>query len=125
MRTLWETRIRHIDRPVKPTRQHRLRRPELKAKVKARRGRPSRNLPSALVMEQMRLKIDARFNADSPDVQRRLDRLGSKMLHTRMMERKRVARAAARRRARPSVDQTRIYLWRRRLEWLHDAEARL
>lgn len=123
MRTLWETRIAHIDRRLKPTRLRRLRRLRLKAEVKARRGLPSRSLPSELVMERLRLKIDARFNADSADVERRHERLRRKVLHTRLMERKRLSRAAARRRVRPSVDQTRIYLWRRRLAWLRDADA--
>ena len=49
MMTNWERRIRYIDRKVKPTAMQGLRGRMIKAKVKQRRGLPSRSLPAELV----------------------------------------------------------------------------
>jgi hypothetical protein len=119
----WERQIRHVNRKVKPTAIARmgLRGGLLKAEVKERRGLPSRNLPLDLVFERLRLKIGRA--ADDLDVADRLDRLRSSEMHERLMERKRRQRAAACRRARPRVEDTCIYLWRRRQEWLRSVES--
>lgn len=60
MKPIWERRIRHIDRRVKPTAISKLglRGQLLKAKVKERRGLPSRNLPVELVFERVRLELE-------------------------------------------------------------------
>lgn len=122
MTTSWERRIRHIDRKVKPTAMAKLglRSQLLKAKVKERRGLPSRNLPADLVFERIRLKIGRQ--AESLEAADRLDRLRRREMHERLMERKRNQRRAAYRRARPSSADTRINLWRRRQQWLREVE---
>lgn len=123
MKTIWERRIRHIDRRVKPTAISKLglRGQLLKAKVKERRGLPSRNLPVELVFERVRLELE--FDVDSLNVADRIHRLRRSEMHERLMERKRQQRDAARRRARPRVEDTCIYLWRRRQEWLRSLES--
>lgn len=118
----WERRIKHINRRVKPTAMITLglRGQLLKAKVNECRGLPSRNLPAELVFERVRLKI--MDETGSPDAADRIDRLHRSEMHERLLERKRRQRDAARRRARPRVVDTCIYLWRRRQEWLRSVE---
>lgn len=117
--TNWERRIRHLDRKVKPIAASKMgvRRQLLKAKVKERRGRPSRNLPIELVFERLEVRLEA------PDAAGRTARLHRAEIHERLMERKRRKRDAARHRARPRVTDTGIYLWRRRQQWLRDVES--
>lgn len=124
MMTIWERRIRHIDRRVKPTAVARLglRGSLLKAKTKKLRGLPSRNLPIELVFERLSIKFEDQ-KTTGPDAGGRVDRLRRAEMHERLMERKRRQRSAARRRVRPSVEETCIYLWRRRLEWLREVES--
>lgn len=119
----WERQIRHINRRVKQTAMVKLglRGQLLKAKVKERRGLPSRNLPAELVFERVRLKF--MDEAHIPDAADRIRRLRRYEMHERLMERKRRQRDAARRRARPLVEDTCIYLWRRRQEWLRSVES--
>ena len=57
MTMTWERRIRHIDRRVKPTDMRGLRQQMIKAKVKERRGLPSRSLPADLVLQSITLKL--------------------------------------------------------------------
>jgi hypothetical protein len=122
MTTIWERRIGHIDRKVKPTAvgklglQGRL----LKAQVKKRRGSPSRSLPIKLILERLAIKFESQTGG--PDVVSRVDRLRRDEMHERLMERKRRQRSAARRKARPSVADTCIYLWRRRQQWLRNVD---
>ena len=124
MVTIWERRIRHIGRRVKPRAEARLglRGSPLKAKTKKLRGLPSRNLPIGLVLERLSIKFEEE-ETSGPDVGSRVDRLRRAEMHERLMERKRRQRSDARRRARPSVEETCIYLWRRRLEWLRGVES--
>lgn len=119
----WERQIGHINRRVKPTAISRLglRGQLLKAKVKERRGLPSRNLPAELVFERVRLRF--MDETRSPDAADRIRRRRRSEMHERLMERKRRQRDAARRRARPLVEDTCIYLWRRRQEWLRSVES--
>jgi hypothetical protein len=123
MLTNWERKIRHIDRKVRPAAIGRsgLRGRMLKAKVKQRRGLPSRNVPLDLVLE--RLRIEFADKTDGMDTVERLHRLDGRKMHERLMERKRRQRDAARRKARPRVADTRIYLWRTRQEWLRRIEG--
>ena len=76
MMTIWERRIRHIDRGVKPTAVARLglRGRLLKAKTKKLRGLPSRNLPIELVLERLSIKFEDQ-KTSGPDVVGRADRL--------------------------------------------------
>ncbi len=120
MLTNWERRIKHIDRKVKPTALRGLRGQLTKARVKERRGLPSRNLPAELVFARVAIEFGGRTDGD--DVAGRLERIQRAAMHERLMERKRRQRSAARRRVRPSSANTCIYLWRRRQEWLRDAE---
>ena len=120
--TEWERRIRSFDRRVKPSRMGGVRSQILKATVKARRGLPSCNLPGDLVFERLRAKITLRSNPADPQALQILERLRQAERHERLMERKRTQRAAAKRRARRSVLDTCIYLWRRRQEWLRKVE---
>ena len=122
MTTIWERRIGHIDRKVKPTAVGKLglRGRMLKAKVKKRKGSPSRSLPIKLVLERLAIKFESQTGG--PDVAGRVDRLRRAEMHERLMERKRRQRHAARRRSRPSVADTCIYLWRRRQQWLRNVD---
>ena len=92
----------------------------MKAKVKQRRGLPSRNLPAELVFERVDIKLSNRL--EGGDVVGRLARIQRIEMHERLTERMRSQRSAARRRARPSSRDTCIYLWRRRQEWLREVE---
>ena len=123
MKKHWDRKIWHIDRKVSPAAlgQLGLRGQLIKAKVKRRRGLPSRNVSLDLVLE--RLRIEFADKTDGKGTAERLRRLGRQKLHERLMERKRRQRDAARRRARPRVEDTRIYVWRRRQEWLRRIEA--
>lgn len=114
MTTLWDRQIRHITRAVKPTRMRGVSAQLIKADVQARRGLPSRNLPAELVFEKVRLRL--KRSTDDPEVQDARERLDRACAHDRMLERKRKQRDAARRRARTSVLNTKIHLWRRRRE---------
>lgn len=121
MTTLWDRQIRHITRAVKPTRMRGVNAQLIKADVQARRGLPSRNLPAELVFEKIRLKLKP--GTEVPEVQAARDQLDWACIHDRMLEHKRKQRDAARRWARPSVLNTKIHLWRRRRDWLRQAEA--
>lgn len=121
MSTLWDRRIRHITRPVKATHMRCVRGQLLKADFQERRGLPSRNLQSELVFTKLRLKLKP--GKQDPDAQAARRRLELALIRSRLLERKRKQRDAARRRARPSVTDTKINLWRRRRDWLRAAEA--
>ena len=121
MTTLWERRISHVDRRVGPLEYRSLRGRALKAAVKKRRGQPSRNLPLGLVFELLRVKRANREGAP-PDLGSTA-KLTWRLLRERLLERKRTACDRARMRGNRSADETKIYLWRRRLQWLRAAEA--
>ena len=91
-----------------------------KAAVRKRRGLPSRNVPAALVFELLEMKRTKR-KGEPPDA-RRAEWLQWLLLRERLLERKRAERVA-RRRTRPSVNDTKINLWRRRQDWLRIATA--
>jgi hypothetical protein len=69
------------------------------------------------------LRLKLKPDTEDPDAQVARQRLDLEIVRSRLLERKRKQRDAARRRARPSVMDTRINLWRRRREWLRAAEA--
>lgn len=116
----WERQIRHIDRPVKPTRLGVLRGQLRKARVRALRGLPSRALPAELVVKRITLR--AQWRRGSPQAAEALAKLELTILRHRLAERRRAKRDAARGRRRPRVDNTSINLWRRRREWLREAQ---
>lgn len=123
MKTRWDRKIWHIDRKVKPSALGRLglRGQLLKAKIKRRRGLPSRNVPLELVLE--RLELEFANKTGGLDTAERLHLLDRKKMRERLLERKRRQRDAARRRAHPRVEDTRIYLWTRRQEWLRRVDG--
>lgn len=121
MGIVWNRRIRHICRPVKPTRLGNLRGRKRKAEVKARRGLPSRDLPSDLVFRRIKLRTQLRLGMrQAADALARLD---LDIMRYRITERQRAKREAAERRRRPGVENTVINLWRRRRDWLLEVEA--
>lgn len=121
MSITWERQIRHIDRPVKPTRLGGLRGPLLKAKVRALRGLPSRSLPSALVFRALTLRAQRRRGA--PQAEEALAQLELEIRRHRLAERRRARRDAARDHRRPRVENTRINLWQRRRDWIQEVQA--
>jgi hypothetical protein len=108
-------------RPIKATHMRSVRGQLLKAEVQARRGLPSRNLPSELVFAKLRLKF--KLGKEDPDAHAARRLLDLEIIRSRLLERKRKQSNAARRRASPSVMDTKINLWRRRRDWLKAAEA--
>lgn len=116
MGSFWERRIRHIDRPVNPIRLGALRGQLLKAKVRALRGLPSRNLPSEFVFRRITLRAQQRRG--SLQAAEGLAQLELAILRYRLAERRRAKRDAARRHRRRRVENTSINLWRRRRDWL-------
>jgi len=117
----WEHRTRHIDRPVKPTRLGVLRGQLRKAKLRALRGLPSRNLPSELVFKRTTLMAQQRRG--SPQAANALAQLELTIRRHRLAERRSAKRDAACRQRRRRAEETSIYLWRRRRDWLLKAEA--
>ena len=111
MMTMWERSIRHITRTVKPAALRLVRAVMIKAAVKKRRSLPSRSLPSELVFQRMKLRFQ-KGGVAGDQLARKLEYA---VLRTRLMERKRERRDAARRKARPSVSTTCAVDGRRRL----------
>lgn len=121
MTTLWDKRIAHIDRRVGPLEWRGVRGQLRKAAVRKRRGLPSLSVSLEAAFDQMNLRIAARKGeAPNPEL---LAKLQWRLLRERLLERKRMQRNAARRRVRRSVIDTKINLWRRRREWLREAQA--
>lgn len=113
--------IRHVDRAVTPMQRWRMRSKLLKALVRRWRKKPSGALPSELVFAKLRLRIQAKAGqVVDPLAQVGLDEWQRRY---RLSERKRERRDAARRRARPNVENTKIHLWRRRRQWLQAVTA--
>lgn len=121
MSITWERQIRHIDRPVKPTRLGVLRGRLLKAKVRALRGLPSRSLPSEFVFRELTLRAQRRRGAAQAEAA--LAQLELEIRRHRLAERRRARRDAARDHRRPRVENTSINLWRRRRDWLREAQT--
>lgn len=122
--TEWDRRIRDFDRAVKPTRMGVLRSRLIKARVRALRGHPSRSTLADTVFERLRVRTILRSRTEDPDALLALAKLERKERHDRLLERKRSWRQRARRRARPSVLQTGINLWKRRQAWLQTVQTR-
>ena len=121
MKTHWDSRIAPINRAVGPLDWRSVRGQMRKAVVRERRGLPSRNVPAAAVFEMLEAKR-ANRKGEPPDAQR-AERLQRLLLRERLLERKRKVRGTARRRVRPSVNDTKINLWRRRRDWLRSTTA--
>lgn len=121
MKTLWDKRIAHIDRQVGPLEWRGVRGQLRKAAVRKRRGLPSRDVSLEAAFDQVNLRFAARKGeVPNPDL---VAKLQWRLLRERLLERKQMQRDAARRRARPRVSDTKINLWRRRREWLREAQA--
>jgi len=121
MGIVWDRRIRHVSRPVKPTRLGNLRGRMRKAEIKARRCRPSRDLPSDLVFRGIALRVQFRLGLGQASAA--LARVDLDIMRYRITERQRAKREAAQRRRRPRVESTVINLWRRRRDWLLEVES--
>jgi hypothetical protein len=121
MSIVCEQRIRHVDRPINRVANHRLLRSidrqTLRAAVKARRGTPSGNHSSHYVvaMASLALRRAQRRENNSAAAAKQLLWL---RLRERMLEKKRAARHASSTRRRPSVNDTRINLARRKREYV-------
>ncbi len=123
MSIVWEQRIRHFDRPVKHRHRPYLKAGQRRLVLRATRGLPSRNWPSALVFESLRLKVTARSGAASQEESELCRmRLEYELLRSRLLERKRRERAMIRHR-KVTADRTCINLWKRRREWLNMVEG--
>lgn len=119
----WERTLRPWDRPVKHWSVKCLKSRIARAALRARRGSPSRSFPAGIAFTAIRLKIDVRLGRLSLEAQAvQQQRLDREKVHSRMTERKRLARAKAKRR-RIRAEQTCIYLWRRRKDWLREVQA--
>lgn len=118
MSITWEKAIRHIDRAVKPTRIWRMRSMLLKAEVKRKRKKPTRILPSSLVLAKHRLRLQLRLGQDVDPLA--IARLAMQERRYRLNERKREQRATACRRFRSARAKAKINLWRTRQQWLRD-----
>lgn len=92
-----------------------------KAAFRKRRGLPSRDMSLEAAFDQVNLCIAAHEGkAVNPDL---VAKLQWRLLRERLLERKQMQRAAARMRARRKVSNTTIKPWRRRQEWLGEAQA--
>lgn len=120
MTKLWDRRIAKIDRRVGPLEWRGVRRQLRRAAHRKRRGLPSRTLPFELVMDRLKLDFSRKLGEKvNPDIAAKLQ-WGE--LRERLLERGRAKRDAARRRARRSVFDTRINVWRRRRDWLRTVQ---
>jgi hypothetical protein len=119
MSITWQQRIQAFDRPVKVMRRVVLCKGDRRARLRRRLGRPSRDLPSELFFEGLRLrtrKIDT-AHEDDADVAKAMERLNFKILCSRVQERKRRARERTAAERRP-CGRRRINLWKKRRDWL-------
>lgn len=121
MKTLWDRQIAPVDRAVGPLEWRSVRARILKLAVRKRRGLPSRSVSTDAMFELLTIKA-AKRRGEPPDV-RRVVKLEWLLLRDRLLERKRAVRQATRRRTRPSVNDSKINLWRRRRDWLRSASA--
>ncbi len=118
---VWQQRIRHFDRSLKPLERLRVRKGSRQRALREWRARPSRALPLELVFEELRMHR-GRGAESSEDRIRRRAKLEFAVVRTRLLERKR--NALAKIRARRITKQTSgINLWRTRIQWLADVEA--
>jgi hypothetical protein len=95
----------------------------IKAKVRALRGLPSRSALTETVVERLRVRIVLRSSPEDPVALLALARLERRARHDRLLEHKRSRRQQPRRRARPSVLQTGINLWKRRQASLQTVQS--
>jgi hypothetical protein len=120
MSIVWEQRIRHFDRPVKLHHHPYLKAGQRRSMSREIRGLPSRNWPSALVIESLRITA-RRGTASQEESERCQMRLEYELLRSRLLERKRHERAMIRHR-KVTADRTCINLWKRRRAWLNMVE---
>lgn len=118
MSIVWNQRIKHFDRPVKPTKLRMLRRADRESARRARSGLPSRSLDAKLVFARIRVYLDLRLGKLSQaEASKRLAAFALAELRSRLLERKRQRLSAIRAR-KVTEAKTCINLWRRRLEFV-------
>lgn len=121
MAKVWQQRIKHFDRALKPLDGMRLRKHARLRTLRERQCRPSRALPVELVFERLALNRSQEGTSQS-ELARRRAMLELKATRTRLLEGKLQARARIRAR-RVSKRTSGINLWRRRLAYLAEIEA--
>jgi hypothetical protein len=110
-----EQRIQHFDRPVRHQNMKGLRRQQLRAAIKERRGGPSGSHSPEYVFDSMEVRL---LERNGEDVTKRKARLALMRLRERMLERSLRARARAARARRPSVLDTKINFARRQRDFI-------
>jgi hypothetical protein len=122
MSLVWDRRIAHIDRPVKPRNLRRFKKRLRKEEHRRRRGLPSRNIETRLFLVKTRLRSNVRLGKVLEDEAKALAaKFAFADLQSRLLERKRLKLQAVRA-ARRSVGRDGINLWRRRQLWLEQVE---
>jgi len=118
MGIVWEQQIRHVDRPIKRRHLKCIARSDREAARRKVKGLPSRNMDGDLFFARLRLQM-ANWVGQTKDLEiaRQRARLDFDVLRSRLLERKRKARARVRAR-KVTADRTCINLWRRRRAWL-------
>ncbi len=124
MSLTWDKRILNVHRPVKRRNQRVVASMRRKQEHRKRRQLPTRSVPLNLVF----MKLDARAAAHKSRLSSSIEpdalklRYERALLRSRLLERKQEALAKIRAR-RVRVIDTCINLWRRRQDWLREAEA--
>lgn len=123
MSIVWSQRIKHFDRPVKPTRLRIFRRLGRESARRARSGLPSRSLDAKLVFARITTYLDIRSGKLSQaEASARLAAFALAELRSRLLERKRQRLSTIRAR-KVTEEKTCINLWRRRRVYLARAES--
>lgn len=123
MSKVWQQRIKHFSRALKPMNCVRLRKERRIRVLRERLGRPSRTLPLELVSERLQIALCRRLGAISgDDLAKRRSQLAFKEARSRLLEKKHNALRKIRGR-RVGKQSSGINLWRRRVEFLADVEA--
>lgn len=121
MKKLWDRQVAHIDRRIGPLEWLGVRRELRKAAFRKRRGVPSRDMSLEACFDLVDLRLAEQYGELQPDGERAA-KLQWRLLRERLLKRRLAQRRAVRSRTRVRRTDTKINLWRRRREWLRDAE---
>ena len=103
MSIVWQQRIRHFDRAVKPTKMRGMRLQMLKAEVRKKRKLPSQGHSGEYVFGSLEVRRKKRRGEDTTQAEKKLLFM---RLRERMLWRKRLERRLAERSRRPSFPRT-------------------